>query len=59
MGLSALVNWYFIDKNPQIITNSFGVSKDTAVAILTLTIQFLTIVINYLVSKFFVFRNKK
>lgn len=59
MGLSALANWYFVDKNPQIITNSFGVNKDTAVAILTIVIQFLTIVINYLVSKFFVFRNKK
>lgn len=57
--LSILVNWYFIDQHPQLLMSLLHLSKNHMVALLNLVMQILIIVINYLYSKFFVFRKGK
>jgi Predicted membrane protein len=58
MGMATLANWYFIDKRPEIITDALHISVKTSVSLLTLLIQVITVLFNYLVSKFLVFRQK-
>ena len=57
--LSIFINWWFIDQHPDILMNLFGLSKNNMVAALNLVVQVLIIVINYLYSKFFVFKKDK
>ncbi|MGY3736821.1 GtrA family protein [Lactococcus taiwanensis] len=57
--LAIVINWWFVDQHPQLLMNLFGLSKNRMVAELNVFIQVLTIVLNYLYSKFFVFKNKK
>lgn len=57
--LSIFINWWFIDQHPDILMNLFGLSKNNMVAALNLVVQVLIVVINYLYSKFFVFKKDK
>ena len=57
--VSIFINWWFIDQHPDILMNLFGLSKNNMVASLNLVVQVLIIVINYLYSKFFVFKEDK
>ena len=56
---SALVNWWFIDQHPQILMHAFGISKNTVVASVSIFLQVFIIIVNYLYSKFLVFRKNK
>ncbi|MDR0199712.1 MAG: GtrA family protein [Streptococcaceae bacterium] len=53
------MNAYFIDAHPQILENAFGWSKNTLVAVLNGFIQVFTILVNWVYSKFIVFRKSK
>lgn len=50
------MNAFFIDAHPEILMRDFGISKNTLVALLNLFLQVFIIVVNYLVSKFIVFK---
>ncbi|WEV44805.1 GtrA family protein [Streptococcaceae bacterium ESL0687] len=56
--LASLVNWYFIDKNPDLLGKIFATNKEETVLLLTIALQVFTIVSNYLFSKFLIFRQK-
>ena len=58
MLLSVMANWYLIDTYPGIITNAFHISLTQSVFLLTLFLQVLTIVLNYIFSKFLIFTNQ-
>ena len=57
--LSIAVNWWFIDQHPEILMDAFGINKNQLVADLNLFLQVFIIIINYLYSKFIVFRKTK
>ncbi|GAA2830078.1 GtrA family protein [Lactococcus raffinolactis] len=58
MLLSVVANWYFIDTHPSILINAFHLTLDQSVFLLTLFLQVLTIVLNYIFSKFLIFTKK-
>ena len=58
MLLSVFSNWYFIDTHPSILINAFHLTLDQSVFLLTLFLQVLTIVLNYIFSKFLIFTKK-
>ncbi|GHU41472.1 sugar translocase [Bacilli bacterium] len=58
MLLSVLANWYFIDTHPSILINALHLTLDQSVFFLTLFLQVLTIVLNYIFSKFLIFTKK-
>ena len=58
MLLSVVANWYFIDTHPSILINAFHLTLDQSVFLLTLFLQDLTIVLNYIFSKFLIFTKK-
>ena len=53
MLLSVVANWYFIDTHPSILINAFHLTLDQSVFL-----QVLTIVLNYIFSKFLIFTKK-
>jgi putative flippase GtrA len=53
--LSIVANWYFVDTHPAILTHAFRLTLDQSVLILSLLLQVLTIILNYLFSKFLIF----
>jgi putative flippase GtrA len=53
------MNAWLVDSHPEILMKAFGISKNTMVAGLNLFLQIFTIVVNYIYSKFIVFRKKK
>ncbi|AYG01870.1 GtrA family protein [Lactococcus allomyrinae] len=57
--LAIVANWWFIDTHPEILMNAFGMGKNQMVADLNIFIQVFTIVVNYIYSKFIVFRKTK
>ena len=58
MLLSVVANWYFIDTHPSILINAFHLTLDQSVFLLTLFLQVLTIILNYIFSKFLIFTKK-
>ena len=58
MLLSIVANWYFIDTHPSILMTAFHLTLDQSVFLLTLFLQVLTIVLNYIFSKFLIFTKK-
>ncbi len=58
MLISVVANWYFIDTHPSILMNAFHLTLDQSVFLLTLFLQVLTIVLNYVFSKFLIFTKK-
>ena len=58
MLLSFVANWYFIDTHPSFLINAFHLTLDQSVFLLTLFLQVLTIVLNYIFSKFLIFTKK-
>lgn len=58
MLLSVVANWYFIDTHPSVLINAFHLTLDQSVFLLTLFLQVLTIVLNYIFSKFLIFTKK-
>ena len=58
MLLSVVANWYFIDTHPSILINAFHLTLYQSVFLLTLFLQVLTIVLNYIFSKFLIFTKK-
>ncbi len=58
MLISVVANWYFIDIHPSILMNAFHLTLDQSVFLLTLFLQVLTIVLNYVFSKFLIFTKK-
>ena len=58
MLLSVVANWYFIDTHPSILINAFHLTLDQSVFLLTLFLQVLTIVLNYIFSKVLIFTKK-
>ena len=59
MLLSVVANWYFIDTHPSILINAFHLTLDQSVFLLTLFLQVLTIILNYIFSKFLIFTKKQ
>ncbi|MDR0300093.1 MAG: GtrA family protein [Streptococcaceae bacterium] len=53
------MNFWFVDQHPEILTKIFGIDKNTMVAGLNLFLQVFIIVVNYIYSKFIVFKKKK
>jgi len=45
--------------HPEILMKFFGFGKNEMVAVLSLALQIFTIAVNYIYSKFVVFKNKK
>jgi putative flippase GtrA len=58
MLLSVVANWYLIDTNPAILTNLLHLTLTQTVLVLTIFLQVLTIVLNYIFSKFLIFTQK-
>lgn len=58
MLLSVVANWYLIDTHPDIIMDTFHLTLDQSVFLLTLFLQVFTIVLNYIFSKFLIFTKK-
>lgn len=56
--ISVLANWFLIDSHPELLMSSLQVTLDQAVLILSLFLQVLTIVLNYIFSKFLIFTQK-
>lgn len=56
--LSVIANWYFIDTHPHLLMNALHVSLQQSVFILSLFLQVLTIILNYIFSKFLIFTKK-
>ncbi|MDR2976138.1 MAG: GtrA family protein [Streptococcaceae bacterium] len=52
------MNAWLVDAHPEILMNAFGISKNTMVVALNLFLQVFTIFVNYLYSKFVIFRKK-
>lgn len=53
---SILVNFWFIDFHPELLMNFFHITKNVLVAGVNLFLQVFIIVINYIYSKFIVFK---
>lgn len=58
MLLSIAANWYFIDTYPAILMHLFHLTLDQCVLVLSIFLQVLTIVLNYIFSKFLIFTQK-
>ncbi|GFH42885.1 polysaccharide synthesis protein GtrA [Lactococcus hodotermopsidis] len=58
MFISVAANWYFVDTNPSLLTDTFHLSRNQAVFVLSLILQVLTIILNYIFSKFLIFTEK-
>lgn len=54
--ISILANWYFVDSHPQLIINIFHLKLEQSVFVLSLMLQCITIILNYLFSKFLIFK---
>ncbi|GAB2026301.1 GtrA family protein [Lactovum odontotermitis] len=52
------MNAWMVDAHPEILMNAFGISKNALVVWLNLALQVFTILVNYVYSKFVVFRKK-
>lgn len=59
MAIGILLKWLFIDMYPDFLMNLFSMSEKSLLISLSLFIQILTIVLNYIYSKFIVFKSKK
>ena len=59
MLFAVIVNKWFVDMHPEILMKFFGFGKNEMVAVLSLALQIFTIAVNYIYSKFVVFKNKK
>lgn len=56
LGVSIFCNWWYIDKHPEFLMRLLHISKEINVMIINLALQIIVIVVNYLYSKFFVFK---
>lgn len=56
--ISIVANWYLVDTHPQILTGLLHLSLKPSVFVLTLFLQVLTIILNYVFSKFLIFTTK-
>jgi putative flippase GtrA len=52
------MNAWLVDAHPEILMNAFGISKNAMVVGLNFVLQIFTILVNYIYSKFVVFRKK-
>lgn len=56
--LSIIANWYFVDTHPQLLVDALHLGLKQSVFILSLFLQVLTIILNYIFSKFLIFTIK-
>lgn len=56
--LSVIVNWYFVDRHPQLLVKTLHLTLKQSVFVLSLFLQILTIILNYIFSKFLIFTKK-
>ncbi|KXT76273.1 GtrA family protein [Streptococcus sp. DD12] len=59
LALDMVMAWYLVDTNPHLIGQFVGDSKTLVNTIEMIFAQVLIIALNYLISKFFVFKDKK
>lgn len=56
--ISIVANLYLVDTHPQILTGILHLSLKPSVFVLTIFLQVITIVLNYIFSKFLIFTTK-
>lgn len=56
--LSVVANWYFVDRHPQLLVKTLSLNLKQSVFVLSLFLQVLTIILNYIFSKFLIFTKK-
>ena len=56
--LSVIANWYFVDTHPQLLVKTLHLNLKESVFVLSLFLQVLTIILNYIFSKFLIFTKK-
>src|SRR5574341_2412719 len=56
--LSIIANWYFVDRHPQLLVSTLHLNLKQSVFVLSLFLQVLTIILNYIFSKFLIFTKK-
>lgn len=56
--LSVIANWYFVDRHPQLLVKTLHLNLKESVFVLSLFLQVLTIILNYIFSKFLIFTKK-
>lgn len=56
--ISIVANWYLVDTHPHVLTGILHLSLKPSVFVLTIFLQILTIVLNYIFSKFLIFTTK-
>ena len=56
--LSVIANWYFVDRHPQFLVSTLNLNLKQSVFVLSLFLQILTIILNYIFSKFLIFTKK-
>ena len=50
--LSVIANWYFVDRHPQLLVKTLSLNLKQSVFALSLFLQVITIILNYIFSKF-------
>ena len=56
--LSVIANWYFVDTHPHLLVDMLHLNLKQSVFVLSLFLQVLTIILNYIFSKFLIFTTK-
>ncbi|MCJ1996507.1 GtrA family protein [Lactococcus piscium] len=56
--LSVIANWYFVDTHPHLLVSTLHLNLKQSVFVLSLFLQVLTIILNYIFSKFLIFTKK-
>lgn len=56
--ISIIANWYLVDTHPQLLTSILHMSLKPSVFVLTIFLQIITIILNYIFSKFLIFTTK-